>query len=74
MRKMNENDLKYIISRLVNLANDAIEESRKNKNDLFYRGKKLAYYEMISTIRNQLYIDDIDLKEFGLDFDPDRIF
>ena len=40
---MNEETIKYIIARVIDNANDALEEERKNKDDAFYKGKKLAY-------------------------------
>jgi hypothetical protein len=73
MRTMNESDLKYIISRLLNLANDAVKKSKEDKDDLFYQGKNLAYYEMVSVLKNELSFNDADLKKFGMDFDPDKM-
>lgn len=63
--------IKFIIARVLDNANDAFEEAKENKGELFYQGKKLAYYEVLDTIRNELYGHDQDLKEFGLDIDLD---
>ena len=71
---MNEETIKYIIARVIDNANDALEEERKNKADAFYKGKKLAYYEILDTIKNDLDINDQDLKEFGLDVDLEKVF
>nr|DAD80658.1 MAG TPA: hypothetical protein [Siphoviridae sp. ctS1E53]DAS64225.1 MAG TPA: hypothetical protein [Caudoviricetes sp.] len=71
---MNEETIKYIIARVIDNANDALEEERKNKDDAFYKGKKLAYYEILDTIKNDLDINDQDLKEFGLDVDLEKVF
>lgn len=71
---MNEDTIKYIIARVIDNANDALEEERKNKDDAFYKGKKLAYYEILDTIKNDLDINDQDLKEFGLDVDLEKVF
>ena len=71
---MNEETIKYIIARVIDNANDALEEERKNKDDAFYKGKKLAYYEILDTIKNDLDINDQDLKEFGLDVDLEKMF
>lgn len=65
MNKLSTNELKYIISRLLQNATDAAEE--KGKDD-FTNGKKLAYYEMLDTIKNELIVRDIDLSEFEIDF------
>ena len=63
---MNEDKMKYIISRLIDNANEALAESPK---DDFIKGKRLAYYEMLDTITNELELSEYDLKEFGLDID-----
>lgn len=66
---MSEAEIKYIIGRVLSNANDAFEEAAEHKNDDFYDGKKLAYYEILDTIKNELIARDQDLKEFGLDID-----
>lgn len=73
MSKLNEDSLKYIIARLVENANDAVEESEKNKSDAFNQGRRLAYYEMLDILKNELDVRDADLKELGLDFDVNKI-
>lgn len=71
---MNEAEIKYIIERLLSNANDAMQEAEDNKNDPFYSGKALAYYEVLDTIRNELSARGQDLKEFGLDIDLEKKF
>ena len=71
---MTEETIKHIIARVIDNANDALEEERKNKNDAFYKGKILAYYEILDTIKNDLDIDDQDLKAFGLDVNLEKMF
>ncbi len=71
---MTEETIKHIIARVIDNANNALEEERKNKNDAFYKGKKLAYYEILDTIKNDLDIDDQDLKAFGLDVNLEKMF
>lgn len=71
---MNESTIKFIISRVIDNANDALEEAKENKNDDFYNGKKLAYYEILDTIKNELKVSEQDLKDFGLDIDLEKTF
>lgn len=71
---MNEATIKFIIARVIANANEALEESKQNKGDDFYDGRKLAYYEILDTIKNELDINDQDLKEFGLDIDLEQTF
>lgn len=61
--------IKYIIARVLDNANDAMEECKDNGTDAFYSGKRLAYYEVLDTIKNELIVRGQDLKEFGLDID-----
>lgn len=66
-----DSEIKFIIARIIDNANYNLEELNKNKEDAFFRGKKLAYYEVLDTIKNQLIINDQNLKEFGLDINLD---
>ena len=70
---MNDATVKFIISRVIEYANDAAEEAKGN-NDDFYKGRKLAYYEILDTIKNELEATDQDLEELGLDIDLDKTF
>ena len=71
---MSEEAIKIIIARVIDNAGDALEEARENEGDDFYKGKKLAYYEILDTIKNELDIRDRDLKEFGLDMNLEAAF
>ncbi|EGF47511.1 hypothetical protein AAULR_24316 [Lacticaseibacillus rhamnosus MTCC 5462] len=72
--KMSEDMLKELVARLISNANDAQKEYRKDKHNEFNSGKALAYYEMLDTIKNQLQIDDVDLKAFGLDINLEKTY
>ncbi|WP_407389088.1 hypothetical protein [Allisonella histaminiformans] len=63
MKKMSESALQYILSRMLDNANDTMKELKNNPKDLFYQGKQLAYYEMIDTIKNELEAHNQDLKK-----------
>ena len=39
--------IKYMIARLQENANEAVEESKENKDDAYCAGRKVAYYEML---------------------------
>ena len=71
---MNDATIKFIVSRVIENANDAVEESNQNQKDDFYKGRKLAYYEILDTIKNELSARDQDLKEYGLDIDLEKEF
>lgn len=59
--------IKFLIARLLENANEAVEESNENQEDLFAAGRRLAYYEMLDILKSELDVRDQDLKEFGLD-------
>ena len=65
--KLTKEGIKYIIGRLLKNAQESIGEWDKDKSNLFYDGKALAYYEMLDIIKAELDIREQDLKEFGLD-------
>lgn len=71
---MSEETIKFIISRVIDNANDAVQDAQANKNDDYYDGKKLAYYEVLDTIKNELIAHDQNLKEFGLDINLEKVF
>ena len=59
--------IKFIVARVLDNANDAFKEANENKQNDFYEGRRLAYYEVLDTIKNELIAHNQDLKEFGLD-------
>lgn len=69
---MNEATIKFIVSRVIDNANEALKE--ENSNDDFYKGRKLAYYEVLDTIKSELMANNQDLKEYGLDIDLEKTF
>ena len=69
---MSESEIKYIIARVIENANDANEESKAEPDDDFYKGRKMAYYEILDTIKSELKARGQDLKEYGLDVNFER--
>lgn len=65
--------MKFIIERLVENANDAVEESERDKGDLFAQGKRLAYYEMLDTLNSELKAHGVDPGEVGIHFDVEAL-
>ena len=70
---MNE-DMKYIISRIIERAYEAAEECRQANTDQFEDGRALAYYEVLDIIRSELDAHGYDLKEFGLNVNLEKEF
>ena len=67
-------DMEYIIRRIMERAKEAAEESREDKDDAFKEGRNVAYYEVLDIIKSVLYVQDYDLKEYGLDIDLEKEF
>ena len=70
---MNE-EMKYILSRIIERAFEAAEERRQADADHFERGRAVAYYEVLDIVKNELDAHDYDLKEFGLDINLEKEF
>lgn len=67
---MDESTIKYIIARVIDNASD---DEPKDRSE-FTLGRRLAYYEILDTIKNELIVNEQDLKEFGLDFNLEEKF
>ncbi|MCI6408391.1 MAG: transposase [Lachnospiraceae bacterium] len=64
MSELSISELEFIIKRVLQNANEAVEED--DKSDFSY-GKRLAYYEILDTIKNECIARDVDLNSLGLD-------
>lgn len=70
MNKLTVSELEFIISRILENANESFAEKDDSE---FNQGKKLAYYEMLDTIKNELITRDIDIKGFGLNINLEKL-
>lgn len=70
---MNEDTLVYILSRIINNAKDSIEALCLYPEDDFYKGKRLAYYEVLDTVKNELDVREYNLKKYGLELDLEKM-
>ena len=50
---MTDSEIKFIISRVLENAKDAIKETKQDTNAEFNSGKLFAYYEILDTIKNE---------------------
>lgn len=69
---MTDSEVKFIVSRVIDNANEAKKEEAENAD--FHEGRMFAYYEILDTIKNELLTREQDLKEFGLDIDLEKTF
>ena len=70
---MTDSEIKYIIARVLDNAKDCIEEAKENPESEFFDGKKLAYYEVLDTIKNELLAHSEDLEIFGLNCNLEKM-
>jgi len=69
-KKLSTSEIEFIISRVLANAREAKKDDDKSS---FAEGKKLAYYEILNTIKNELMVRNIDVKSVGLDFPLEEI-
>lgn len=65
-KTLTEDGIKYIVARLLENANEAVEESNADKDNLLAAGRRVAYYEMLDILKTELDVRDQDLQELGL--------
>lgn len=68
---------KTTVLRLIDNANDAVNEARQHKGQTgseYYEARKLAYYEVLDTIKNDLIIADLDPADYGLGVDLEKTY
>ena len=70
MNKLTEFELAFIVARVLDNAKDAASDNDKSD---FAEGKRLAYYEILDTIKNELIVRDVDLKQYGLDIELEKL-
>lgn len=70
MKKLTENELEFIINRALSNAKEAFESEDSSE---FASGRRLAYYELLDTIKNELGIREIDVSRFGLDIKLEKL-
>lgn len=73
MRKLTDDELQFIIGRVMTYAQEAVKEAREQPYSDFKDGRALAFYEALDTIQNELQARDCDLKFFGLDCPLERV-
>ncbi|MBQ7874907.1 MAG: transposase [Oscillospiraceae bacterium] len=71
---MTDSAFQFIIERIINNALDSVKEAKDNPGEEFYLGRKMAHYEILDIIKNELEIRDEELGEFGLDFNLEEVF
>ena len=65
--------LRFIIARVLDNAKEAFQDAKERPDDEFIQGRRLAYYEILDTIRNELMVRDADLDDMLLELDPIKL-
>ncbi len=71
MNRLPDIALLRVIAEALLIARESLESS--DRESMHYKGERLACYEAVDSIKNQLEICDIDCGLFGLSFDPVEI-
>lgn len=69
---LSNDTLKYLIARLIENADEAVQEYRDDKQSDFKNGRSLAYYEMLDTLKSELTARGQSLDEFGLNVNLEK--
>lgn len=69
MNELKAEDLKYIISRLIAKAEDALNSSSNGSYSEFSAGRREAFYEMLDIVQSELLGYGQSLNDFGIDAD-----
>lgn len=71
MSSVKEDQLSFIIEKIIANAASLQKELKDKPKTQFDEGLLQGYSEVIDTIKNQMIVDEMDLKEYGLDnIDP----
>lgn len=71
---MTKAEFQYIIERILMNAYNSVNECKKNGEEDYYVGHKIAHYEVLDIIKNELAAREEDLNEYGLNIDLEKLF
>ncbi len=64
---MSGNDVfKATIERLIENADEAVEEAKAHRGDDYYSTRQIIYYEVLDTIKDDIIMGDLDPADYGL--------
>ncbi|TDP59839.1 transposase [Aminicella lysinilytica] len=72
-KSISDNTITYIISRILENAESALNDSKQDSKNEFKLGRREAYYEVLDTLKSELSITDADLKNLGIDIDIEKM-
>lgn len=64
--------LKATVARLIENADEALDDSKTHSGVEYYEARKAAYYEVLDTIKNDIIMGDLDPADFGLGMDLEK--
>lgn len=73
-KNLSVESIKFIISILIERANEAKQEYQSDKDNEFESGRAMAYYEILDILKTELDLHNQDLKEFGLDINLESTY
>ena len=74
MNNIQDEQMQFIIEKILANASILHDELKEREKTSFDDGLLQGYSEVIDIIKNQMIIDDFDLKKYGLDKIDKKIF
>ena len=71
---MNDELFRRMVKRFIDDANSVLEREREDPTDEFIQGEKVTYYCILDTIKNWLFMEELDVSDYGLDIDLDALY
>lgn len=71
---LSQEQVRHIVARLIERANDSLEDFQKHPKEEYFQGHRIAYYEVLDILKSELTFADQNLAEFGLDIDLEKTF
>ena len=74
MNNIKDEQMQFIIEKILSNASILQDELKEREKTSFDDGLLQGYSEVIDIIKNQMIIDDLDLKKYGLDRIDKKLF
>lgn len=65
---MKQEEMQFVIERAVKCALEICDEAKRKTDSEFEQGRRMASYEIIDTIKNQLEVYEQNLNDYAIDF------
>ncbi len=67
-----EDVLKATIERLIENADEAVEEAKAHRGSEYFSTRRIVYYEVLDTIKDDIIMGDLEPADYGLEIDLEK--